>query len=481
MRFTALYALREMHKRPGWFLTYGFLYGILLFAYGGYLLFLAQDKRSLYVGGGLLFPLFLLLSSILFTALFRQKYRHSQAEYRILEELGMQRKQIVEMQWLQLLPVLLTASLVFPAFSWLSILWYRQRLIYALAAFGRTAEVSSESVMPFVWMMAVVLILLSMLISRHVYLHTDKGQPKENRFARRYTMEQIRREPSMETYRKIHLDRTKPSLRRLTAALLFLHLLPVFALLIPMSYGFFTGPDMDHGYDLSITKESVDGDPYSIYIPQSVLDAILAVEGVSLSEVWDLTEMYTKRFGPPENAVYGGIKLNLPEENWQDTYDAIMALPCITDAYRIQNALQNELITEARYGVMQDYTLLLAFALLLASFCGTLLLLKNQLEERRSEFLTLARLGLVKEDCWHMVCRTYCGKLTSTGLAASSGIAVLYILLDLAGGDIFKLSTVFRLGGAAAVYIFGIVLLASIALLRELKPVFAEAYPVYIS
>ena len=130
---------------------------------------------------------------------------------------------------------------------------------------------------------------------------------------------------------------------------------------------------------------------------------------------------------------------------------------------------------------MQDYTLLLASSLLLASFCGTLLLLKNQLEERRSEFLTLARLGLVREDCWHMVCRTYCWKLAGTGLAASVVMAVLYLLLDLAGGNIFRWTEMLRLGGAAGMYLPGIVLLTAIALLRELKPVFAEAYPVYIS
>ena len=479
MPFSFLYVIREMKKRPGWFVLYGFLYGLLLFAYGGYLLFLAEDQRSLIVGGILLFLLSLLFGSILFTALFRQKYKHCQAEYRILEELGMCRKQIVWMLWLQILTVSLPGACLFSALSRLGFRWYHSRLTNAMAAYDIHTEASAVSVLPYTGLLAAALLILSLLISCHVFLHRRDEKTQDNRFSKRYTMEMMRREPSMETYRKIHIDRTKLSLRRLTVVLLFLHLLPVFALLIPMSYGFITGPDIDHGYDLSITGKSVEGSPSSAYFPQSVLDAVLAVEGVSLIEVWDATDIYAKRFGTPEELMYGGIKLNLPEENWQTAYDKIMALPGIAENCIVRNSLLNALITETRYSVMQDYTLMLASVLFLASFCGTLLFLRNQLEDRRTEFLTLARLGLIRKDCWNLVCRTYCGKLAGTGLAASVCMAVIYILLDLAGGNLFRLSMVLRLGGAAAVYVCGIVLLASLVLLQGLKPVFAEAYPVY--
>ena len=470
-----------MRKRPGWFFAFGFLYGLLLFAYGGYLLFLAEDRRSLLVGGSFLFLLFLLMGSILFTALFRQKYRRCQAEYRVLWELGLRHKQIVRMQWFQILPVSLGASLLFPALSWVSVLWYRHRLERTAAALGVPHEITAEPVLPVVWILSAILFLIAMFISRRIFLRTGDMEFQESRYARRYTMDLLRRNPSMETFRKIHLDRTKNAVRRLTVTFLILHLLPLFALLIPMSYGFFTGPDMDHGYDLSVSKVPVEGDPAAVFIPQSTLDALLAVEGVTLVEASDGTDVYTKRFGAPEESVYGAILLNLPEENWQEVCAEILSLPCITAAYKIQNALYNELVTEARYTAMQNHTLLLASALLLASFCGTVLLLRNQLDNRRTEFLTLARLGLVQEDCWQMVCRTYCGKLACTGLTASVGMAVVYILFDRLGGDNFKLSVVLRLGGAAAVYVCVLVLLTALALRRELKPVFTEAYPAYTS
>ena len=78
-----------------------------------------------------------------------------------------------------------------------------------------------------------------------------------------------------------------------------------------------------------------------------------------------------------------------------------------------------------------------------------------------------------------MICRTYCGKLAGTGVTASICMTVVYVILDLAGGNIFRFHEMFRLGGAAVVYISGIVLLAAITLLLELKPVFTKAYPAY--
>jgi len=478
MNFIALYALREMRKRPGWFLAYGFLYILLLFAYGGYLLFLADDRRSLAAGGSIFLLLFLLMGTLLFDGLFRQKYRRCQAEYRILRELGMEQRQILRMQWFEILPVSLCASAAAPILSQLCVRWYHGRLAQIP---GEPSAIQTEPVWMYICLFSILLFLTAMLVSARIFLTEETQMPEENRYARRYTMDQMQREPSMKTYRKIREDRTKPVLRRLTLAMLFLHLLPAFALLIPMSLGFLSAPDIDHGYDLSVTKIPVKGSPDAYYIPQSTLDALLAVDGVTLVEAADGTEAYTRRFGAPDEPVYVGIKLNLPKENRHAVCEEILSLPCLTDAYVIYNALENELATEARYGAMQEYTLFLASVLLTASFCGTLLFLKNQLEERRGEFLTLARLGLVHEDCWYMICRTYCGKLAGTGLVASLTMALLYVFLDLKGGNTFRMVLVFRLGGTVLLYICITVLLAAWALFRELKPVFTEAYPVYES
>lgn len=478
MNFSAKYAFREMRRRPGWFLAYGFLYTLLLFAYSGYLLFLADDRRSLAAGSGIFFLLFLLMGTLLLDGLFRQKYRRCQAEYRILRELGMEQKQILRMQWMQILPVSLGASVTAPILSQFCVRWYHGRLAQVP---GEPSAIQTGSVWLYICLLSGLLGLAAMLVSARIFLTEENRNPEENRYARRYTMELMRREPSMETYRKIREDRTKPVLRRLTLAMLFLHLLPAFALLIPMSLGFLSPPDIDHGYDLSITKIPVKGSPDAYYIPQSTLDALLAVDGVTLVEAADGTDAYTRRFGAPDEPVYVGIKLDLPEENRHAVCEEILSLPCLTDAYVIQNALENELAAEARYGAMQEYTLFLASVLLTASFCGTLLFLKNQLEERRGEFLTLARLGLLHEDCWYMICRTYCGKLAGTGLAASLVMAVLYVFLDLRGGNTFQMVLVFRLCGTALLYICIIVLLAAWALFRELKPVFTEAYPAYES
>jgi len=478
MHFSARYAFRDIRKRPGWFLAYGFLYTLLLFAYDGYLLFLADDRRSLVVGGCIFSLLFLLMGGILFHTLFRQKFRQCQAEYRILWELGMRRSQILRMQWLQILPVSVGASVVSPVLSRLCIQWHRFRLTQIP---GESLVPDTEPVWGYIFLLSALLFLTALFVSGQIFLTADDRRPEENRYARRYTMGQMQQSTSMDTYRKIHSNRTKSSLRQLTATLLVLHLLPAFALLIPMSYGFLSPPDLDHGYDLSVTKMPVQGRPDAFYIPQSTLDALLAVDGVTLVEAVDSTDVYTKKFGAPDEPVYFGIKLDLPEENWQAVYQEIMALPCITEAYTVQNALLNELVTEARYNATQDYTLFLASVLFIASFCGTLLLLCNRLAERRTEFLTLARLGLVREDCWQMVCRTYCGKLTGTGITASLVMAAVYVFLDLQGGNVFRMSLLFRLGGTAVLYVSVVVLLAAFVLYRELKPVFAEAYPAYVS